>query len=167
MKRPKLFTAAILITSAACFAYFRWWRPSPFVLPPGPVIAYELDGEGRIDDPKLPVLHRWSVLRQLTLNENMAARIRSAIADDQNFGGGGKLCFLPGMAFRFGTGRDAVDVLICLKCRHAYFYSAADADLARGSKNLNATGLKTFDALYRSLFQTHPATTNPAATANE
>ncbi|MGH8047375.1 MAG: hypothetical protein ACREKL_09025 [Chthoniobacterales bacterium] len=56
--------------------------------------------------------------KPVTLSKEQSAQLAALLKNPGNFASGGpKLCgFRPGVAFRFGSGDDAVDLLVCFSC---------------------------------------------------
>lgn len=152
MKKRRLIAFGIVLIAGAS-VYFWSDRRSPYDFPPGPIVAYKLDGDRTADTGSAEILYSWPILQRGAVEQSMQARIRSAIADGRHYSRtGGYACFNPGMAFRIGEGDRAVDVLICLDCRQVYFYRVNDGEKARDPLSISDAGIASFGELYDSIF---------------
>ena len=135
-----------------------WYRSrAPQLSRSGPVVVFRIDEEASADQV-VEILHeRWPAVGHVTLADPAQAEVLGALHDEGNFRKGNVLCFSPGMALRVGSGRDAVDALVCLKCDNIYYYRVGEA---RAFKNLRLTaaGHAAFARIYQELFGP-PATT--------
>ena len=155
MVRPSPVVAAII------FAVRR--QAEPELARSGPVVAYQIDQDTDLANPE--VLHaRWPAVKRLSLADPVRADVLAALHDARNFRNGSVKCFTPGMGFRVGTGRDAVDALVCLKCDNVYFYRVGD-EMAYKSSRLTPSGHAAFLQAYRQLFDDpgNIATTKPGS----
>lgn len=96
------------------------------LLPQAPILAHRLDGDYDFRNPiSSPGKLRSSGIRETKpLTEAQQAHIRDILHDPATFGGEGMRCFIPGLGFTIGTGPETVEVLLCLRCYHAYFFRA-------------------------------------------
>ena len=157
MKRKGLILGIVLLVGLAVYV---WWdRRSPYDFPAGPVLAYKLDGRRTESASGKSDLYAWPVLLKRGVDDGMASKIRTALRNGSNYAWmGGYKCFNPGMAFRFGEGNLAVDVLICLECRRVYFLRVSDGEHAREPLCISDAGLDAFGSLYDALFPKSPTT---------
>jgi hypothetical protein len=167
MKRGRIILLIVVATALGWAAYAWTHRKWSYELPPGPVIAYKIDGDYTIEDPNARKMRRWPILQERPTDEFTSKKIRDVLNDGSNYRqGGGSKCFNPGMGFRLGSPDRAVEVLICLHCKHVYFYEVGADESVGGAKGISDEGMKAFGSLYKSLFPNSPpeSTTRVATT---
>src|SRR5262249_20587950 len=81
----------------------------------------------------------WRVIAQgPDQGAELAARLRSILADEATYSRSHKMCFWPGVAFRVHSGDEVVDVLVCFYCDN--LYCGPPRDLAPNAENLSFDG---------------------------
>jgi hypothetical protein len=119
------------------------------VLPSGPLVAHRLNGNYESEVPSQQgELRSARILESKPLTDEQSTRLRAILAGKASFGGEGMRCFTPGVGFTIGSGAEAVEVLVCLRCYWAYFF--------RGEKRmmeaLSKAGHRQLAEIYVELF---------------
>lgn len=119
-------------------------------LPPGPVIAYHLEGDYDSGAPvSRPGYLRGSrILESQAVSETLSTQLRTIFLDPGSYGEDSMRCFIPRFGITAGSGTEAVDVLICTECLWAYFLQGDVCTVER----LSELGRLRLDALHMELF---------------
>lgn len=155
--RIVLAASAAIVIAASIVGAVIWRelaerRRLPFPLIGEPVVGRLIySPAGDLPEPPLtaPRLHDWRVVGALVaVAPDVAAELRDILGTPSSYTINNSQCFEPGMAVSFGDGPHRVDVLICLLCNRAVFYSG-DSQVGRcisdeGNKRLSAIYLRIF-----------------------
>ena len=165
-----ILIVAVAIAIAGAVTLLNRQLGSPELPAAGPVVAFRIDQEATAESA-IEILHEgWPAVERILLAGATHADALAALHDAGDFRTGSVLCFDPGMAFRVGSGHDAIDALICLKCDNVYFFRV-DERIAYKRLRLTPAGHTAFARMYESLFgrpaepSMTTATTTSAATA--
>lgn len=119
-------------------------------LPSGPLLAHRLNGNfdfrGGVSQPG--ELRSARILESRPLTDEQNARLRGALTAKASFGGEGMRCFMPGVGFTVGSGGEAIEILVCLRCYWAYFFRGE----SRMVEALSEAGHRQFAEIYVELF---------------
>src|SRR5581483_9967230 len=114
-------------------------------LPAGNVAAYQL-GEIAQNQPRF---YDCAIVDQKkSLAPDVANKLRKILADPSTYDITMPHCFEPGMAFRFGNGDNAVDVVICLNCNKIEFHRGQIVK----SKPISDRGNDELRQIYQKVF---------------
>lgn len=58
--------------------------------------------------------------------KEFAAKLYAVLSDDRSWSNAWAFCFTPGVAFRAWDGKEAVDVVICFRCKNIYCGPSTD-----------------------------------------
>jgi len=111
-----------------------------------PVVAH------KIDNGISPVpIKQHKVLSRREVTPDQARRLRNVLTGSQYLALDGAMCFEPGLEFVYGTGDDAIHVVVCLECCKIHIATADEKnfDIYYG---LNKAGVAEFKALYTEIF---------------
>ncbi len=163
MKRKKFAVAAIAVIALILFVLFgnHSFQTAPYSLPASPMVAYRITGE-EMDSHSFAndsnTLHGYAIVQKREITDpRLQQAVVNMLTSRLVYGLEGDLCFEPGIAIPFGDGRDRIDALICLTCRHIYFFHAGEVAYT----NINSTGAARIKELTRSC---SPAITRTAPT---
>jgi hypothetical protein len=167
MKRTRtvaIVVVLILILIAIAVPLVLWSAGggAPMGLPSGAVTAYRLNPDAEAaTNLALARLHDWAILGQSPgpLSAAKAEEIRDLLESASTYGEYAALCMQPELAFRFGEGDDATDVIVSISCHRAQFRRGAKVEAVP----LSEAGVKAFSQTLRSLFPADMPT--PPATA--
>ncbi|MDP9175405.1 MAG: hypothetical protein M3O30_16305 [Planctomycetota bacterium] len=157
MKRKKLIIAAVVLVAIILFVLFgnHSLKTAPYSLPASPMVAFritgqETDSHSFANDPN--TLHGYAIVQKREITDpRLQQAVVNALTSRLVYGLEGDLCFEPGIAISFGDGRDRIDALICLNCRHIYFFHAGEV----ACTDINSTGAARIKELYAQLFPGH------------
>jgi hypothetical protein len=118
-------------------------------LPPGPIIAYNLEGYDFVAPVSQPGVFRGSrILDSQVVSAIHAAELRAVFRDPGSYGDDPMRCFIPRFGITAGSGAEAVDVLICTECLWAYFFRGE----IHTEECLSDLGRHRLDELHTRLF---------------
>jgi hypothetical protein len=66
----------------------------------------------------VPSVGFYAIIGKGTVNRKFTAKIRTALFDASSYNGREAKCFDPGVGFRIGRGREAVEVFLCFHCNN-------------------------------------------------
>jgi hypothetical protein len=154
MRSRRRVIGVIVAVAVAVVAVAILWKRSltlPELGRSGPVVAFRIDEEASADQA-LEILHeRWPAVQRVMLAEPVQSDVLGVLHDPGNLRKGSVRCFSPGMAFRVGSGRDAEDVLVCLKCDNIYYYGVGEGQAYKHLR-LTPAGHAAFARIYQELF---------------
>jgi len=150
------FFIAVALLSDFAWQHFARRLTLPFALIGEPVIGRRIYSPAG-DDPQPPAnaprLHDWPVIGDpVAAVPELAADLRDILSSPSTYTIQDSQCFEPGMAVSFGDGANRVDVLICLLCNRAVFYSGDD----QVGRCISEEGNKRLTSIYRRLFNIPP-----------
>jgi hypothetical protein len=155
-KKSLIILSLILAIPILLFAFGNHsFQSAPYPLPNSPMIAYRITGqEGDLrffaNDPNS--IQGYAIIqRQMISDSQLQNDVINALNSRLVYGSDNIRCFEPGIAFRLGEGPNAIDVLICLTCRHIYFFRGGEV----AYRNLNSAGVVRIEDLYGRLFSGH------------
>jgi hypothetical protein len=158
----RILTTALVCALGVWSAWHLFTDAAPYALDAEHVTICRLGRRplvfGAQDDPSL--LHGYPVRETIQAPSGPVRRKIAALLHAQSTYSRvpiSYMCFEPGMAVRFGEGKNQVDVLICTDCDHAYFY---DGDQA-ATLELSAIGSWRLESFYHQVFG-WPAAEPPA-----
>lgn len=118
MRKKAMFAAGVaLVAGAVAYLVFDRRQAEPALARDGPVLAFRIDQSAPAGSEVLHGL--WPVTNRISLQDPIRVEVLAALHDPANFRSGSSRCFSPGMAFRVGSGDNAVDALVCLECNYA------------------------------------------------
>ncbi len=156
----KLSFAIALVLIVAALSGSLWFhlsqrRALPFTLAGDPVIARRiLPLISAVDGPEdAPQLHNFTIIGDpVSVAPNVATNLREILNTPSTYTFSDSTCFEPAMAVSFGDGASRVDVLICLYCDRAVFYSGN----SQVGHQVSAEGHRRLGPLYQQIFGVPP-----------
>jgi hypothetical protein len=152
-----LIAAIFLAVFVGIFFGNHTFETAPYWLSASPMIAYRITGnETDIryfrDDPK--TIHGYAIIQQQVISDSQLQQdVKDILNSRLIYGTDNDRCFEPGIAIHFGNGDNQVDALICLTCRHIYFFRGDQVTY----RNMNSTGVARIKNIYPRLFPGHSA----------
>ena len=155
-RKPFAVVGVILVTFIVwSFIDDHSFQTAPYSLPASPMIAYRITGDESdvrffANDPN-SIQGFAIVQRQVITDAELQKDVLSVLNGRLTYGLTNVRCFEPGIAIRLGDGPGEIDALICLTCKHIYFFRGGQV----AYRNLNSTGVARIKALYARLFPGH------------
>lgn len=120
-------------------------------MPNAKAIFCRLDpaGLGKDADPKIPQMHGYAILEEKELTAKDRDELVAILTREATHSDTGAKCFDPGMAARFSSGAETIEVVICLRCHWAYWYGKESPVLA-----LSSAGTKELAVFYEKFYPT-------------
>jgi hypothetical protein len=147
-----VFLVIVAILSVFVWHHFSPRRSLPFALSGEPVIGRRIYSpfSGAASPPaNAPRLHDFPIIGEpIPFTPALAAELREILNSPSTYTIYDSECFEPGMAASFGDGANRIDVLICLLCNRAVFYSGN----SHVGRCISDEGHKRLSSIYERLF---------------
>jgi hypothetical protein len=157
MRKLALTTLALILALFVC--WFALGTPTfettPYSLPASPMVAYRITGSEAdvqyfADDPNS--IRGFAIVQEQAITDaQLEQDVIGGLSSRLIYGSDNIRCFEPAIAVRFGEGDNAIDALICLSCRHVYFYHGGQIAYRR----LNSLGVDRIEQVFARLFPGH------------
>jgi hypothetical protein len=151
-----IFVVILAIAGGLAWQHFSQRRTLPFALIGEPVVGrriYSMGSSATMPRKDAPLLHDYPVIGDpVSVSPDLAAELHGVLSSPSTYTFSDNQCFEPGMAVSFGDGAHRVDVLICLLCNRAVFFSGDN----RVGRCISDEGNKRLSSIYTRLFGLPP-----------